>query len=120
MEWLILGFLGELLLLGAILALGYYRWNAEPAPFAPVPTAPKKPDLPPVDEKADWLDRLTSKIDDDIDCHSFRIEQIGVELRDATGEKSDGVLNAVARILIANRRLQSDLQTAHKEINRQR
>lgn len=121
MEWLALGFVFELLLLGAILALGYYRWHAEPAPAVPAEPGPPVASVPQTpQDKIDWFERLTSKIGDDIDCHSFRIEQIGVELRDASGDASDGVLNAVARILIANRRLQQDLQSAHNEIHRQR
>ncbi|OYV86009.1 MAG: hypothetical protein B7Z73_12490, partial [Planctomycetia bacterium 21-64-5] len=103
----------------AIVALGCHRWHADvpqrgqTAPDNPPPAGP-----PP--EQRDWLDQLTMKIDDDIDCHSFRLEQIGVELRDSGGETSDDALKAVARILIANRRLQHDLSTAHNEIQQQR
>lgn len=119
MEWVALGLVFGLLCLCALIAWIYPRRHGahacrsggdEPIPSVPAATA----------DESGWLDRLAAKLDDDIDCHSFRIEQIGVELRDATGNNSEDALKAVARILIANRRLQQDLSLAQKEIQQQR
>lgn len=119
MDWVVLGFVFDLACLGAILVLGYYRWQASEPNKSAVDETPILVPAP-TDDNGDWLDRLALKLDDDIDCHSFRLEQIGVELRDATSNKAEDVLKSVARILIANRRLQQDLSTAHKEIQQQR
>ena len=116
MEWVALGLMFNVLCFCAVLTLGYYRLQ-ETSPKSPGDAAA----TPNADAtKGDWLESLAAKVDDDIDCHSFRIEQIGVELRDATGSTPDDVLKAAARILIANRRLQKDLSAAQKEIQRQR
>jgi diguanylate cyclase (GGDEF)-like protein len=120
MDWVILGFVFDLAFLGTVLALGYYRWQAAEAKRLSAGELSGLPPAPASDDNSDWLDRLATKLDDDIDCHSFRLEQIGVELRDATGNKAEDVLKSVARILIANRRLQQDLSSAHKEIQIQR
>lgn len=120
MDWVILGFVLDLVLLGAILAVAYYRWQANEVKKVSEQEVLCLPPAPASGENSDWLDRLAVKLDDDIDCHSFRIEQIGVELREAGSNKAEEVLKSVARILIANRRLQQDLSSAHKEIQRQR
>ncbi|HEV3344736.1 MAG TPA: GGDEF domain-containing protein [Pirellulales bacterium] len=120
MDWVVLGFVVDLALFGAVVALAYFRWQAAEAKQPAAGEAPRRPSAPASDENADWLDRLAVKLDDDIDCHSFRLEQIGVELRDSASNKAEDVLKSVARILIANRRLQQDLSSAHKEIQRQR
>jgi diguanylate cyclase (GGDEF)-like protein len=119
MEWVALGLVLNLLCFCALAAFAFYRFCAtKPGPTAPTPAG--EPSSDQIGDKGDWLERLAAKIDDDIDCHSFHIEQIGVELRDATGSSSDDVLKAAARILIANRRLQRDLSAAQKEIQQQR
>jgi diguanylate cyclase (GGDEF)-like protein len=120
MDWVVLGFAFNLAFFGAVVALAYFRWQAAEAKSAAGDDSSRLPPAPASDDSADWLDRLAVKLDDDIDCHSFRIEQIGVELRDSGNNKAEDVLKSVARILIANRRLQQDLSSAHKEIQRQR
>src|SRR5215469_3137481 len=120
MDWVVLGFVVDLAFFGAIVVLAYFRWQASEVKQPAADEAPRLPPAPPSDDHAEWLDRLAVKLDDDIDCHSFRLEQIGVELRDSASNKAEDVLKSVARILIANRRLQQDLSSAHKEIQRQR
>lgn len=117
MEWLWVGLGFNLVFACALAALAYYRLQ-RPAPTTSVDGAP---DRPPAAERGngDWLDQLANKIDDDLDCHSFHLEQIAADLRDATSNTPDDVLKAAARILIANRRLQRDLSAAQKEIQRQ-
>ncbi|HET6881677.1 MAG TPA: GGDEF domain-containing protein [Pirellulales bacterium] len=120
MEWVALGLVLNLLCFCALAAFAFYRVHStKPEPTA-MPAAAGEPTDRKAADNGDWLERLASKIDDDIDCHSFHIEQIGVELRDATGSGTDDVLKAAARILIANRRLQRDLAEAQKEIQQQR
>jgi diguanylate cyclase (GGDEF)-like protein len=120
MDWVVLGFVVDLAFFGAVVALAYFRWQATETKEAAADDASRLPPAPASEDNADWLDRLAVKLDDDIDCHSFRLEQIGLELRDAGNNKAEDVLKSVARILIANRRLQQDLSSAHKEIQRQR
>jgi diguanylate cyclase (GGDEF)-like protein len=120
MDWVILGFVVDLAFLGAVVALAYFRWQGAEARQEPEGEGTRLPPAPASEDLGDWLDRLAVKLDDDIDCHSFRLEQIGVELRDSASGKAEDVLKSVARILIANRRLQQDLSSAHKEIQRQR
>jgi diguanylate cyclase (GGDEF)-like protein len=119
MEWVALSLVLNLVAFCALVMFGLFRLqgksNSRPATISADSPAPS--DEPP---KLDWLHKLTTKIDDDLDCHSFRIEQIGAELRDAAGNRTDDVLKAAARILIANRHLQQDLSAAQKEIQRQR
>lgn len=117
MEWVVLGLVFDLVFACVLVAYAYYRFHALPSKAADGPS----PGSPPVAQRdnGDWLERLASKVDDDLDCHSFRIEQIAADLRDATGNTPDDVLKAAARILIANRRLQQDLSDAQKEIQRQ-
>ncbi|HVX15736.1 MAG TPA: GGDEF domain-containing protein [Pirellulales bacterium] len=118
MEWVALGLLFNLLCFCALVTWGFYRAQQLRQPSS---NDGSTADLPPIKPpNADWLERLSNKLDDDIDCHSFRIEQIGIELRDATGNSPDDVLKAAAHILIANRRLQQDLSAAQKEIQQQR
>lgn len=117
MEWVVLGLVFDLACACALVAYAYYRFHGSPAKDVGV-SAPYVPPIA-VEDNGDWLDRLANKVDDDIDCHSFRIEQIAADLRDATGNTPDDVLKAAARILIANRRLQQDLSAAQKEIQRQ-
>ncbi|HWB09599.1 MAG TPA: GGDEF domain-containing protein [Pirellulales bacterium] len=120
MDWVVLGFAFDLAFFGAVVAIAYFRWQAGEAKQPAEGDSSRLPPAPASDDNADWLDRLAVKLDDDIDCHSFRLEQIGVELRDSGNNKAEDVLKSVARILIANRRLQQDLSSAHKEIQRQR
>lgn len=117
MEWVLLGLVADLLVACGLLAYAYYRFHGSPAK-----NTPSIPYLPPaaVEENGDWLDRLASKVEDDIDCHSFHMEQIATDLRDVTGNTPDVVLKAAAHIIIANRRLQRDLAAAQKEIQQQR
>jgi diguanylate cyclase (GGDEF)-like protein len=119
MEWVALGLVFNLLCFCALIAWGYFRWHEGGARHL---AEGKIAESRPLDdgEDADWLNRLASKVGDDIDCHSFQIEQIGIELRETTGNTPDDVLKAAARVLIANRRLQQDLNAAQKEIQQQR
>lgn len=118
MEWFVLGLAFNLVCACALAAFAYYRFQSPPGKAAASGGAPEL--APAIDcDQRDWLDRLAKKIDDDLDCHSFRIEQIAADLRDVTGNTPDEVLEAAARILIANRRLQRDLSSAQKEIQRQ-
>lgn len=118
MEWVALGLVFNLLFFCALVAysLSRFYWTGP----ASMPKIAAGHAVDGGESKGDWLEHLASKLDDDLDCHSFRIEQIAVELRDATGNTPDDVLKAAARILIANRRLQQDLSAAQKEIQRQR
>ncbi|MGH7140060.1 MAG: GGDEF domain-containing protein, partial [Pirellulales bacterium] len=119
MEWVALGLVFNLLCFCALVTYSLYRfyWTR---PASTLQSAARYAVVGGEAKKQDWLEHLASKLDDDLDCHSFRIEQIAVDLRDASGNTPDDVLKAAARILIANRRLQQDLSAAQKEIQRQR
>jgi diguanylate cyclase len=60
------------------------------------------------------------KVEGDISRHAFEIDELAEELNAVPPDDPASIMAAAAAMLVANRRLQSDLATAHAEIQEQR
>lgn len=98
--------------------------DAQAAPEAASPTVDAKtgssqPDVPTA-PSTEWIGDLTQRIEGEIGSHTFRIEEISASLRSAKKGEPDMVLDAAARIMLANQQLQSELEAARAEIDEHR
>ncbi|MGH7140620.1 MAG: diguanylate cyclase, partial [Pirellulales bacterium] len=87
-------------------AAGESTSPAMPAEPAPVPSA--------------WLAKLVEKVEGDISRHAFEIDELAEEINGVRPDDPAAIMAAAAAMLVANRRLQSDLANAHAEIQQQR
>lgn len=97
------------------------------APLPPVPAGPavkkvepaaKKPETHSVQQSV-WLEALVERVEGDISRHTFEMDELADELNDASPEDPAAIMAAAAAMLIANRRLQTDLAMARDEIRKQ-
>lgn len=91
---------------GVPMAVGEGGPPATPAEPPPLPSA--------------WLARLMEKVEGDISRHAFEIDELAEELNGVPPDDPGAIMAAAAAMLVANRRLQSDLANAHAEIQQQR
>lgn len=76
--------------------------------------------IPSSDELANCLATVMRQVEGDLSRHAFEVDEISEELGTASPNDPASVMGAAASMLIANRRLQSELVTAQEEIQRQR
>ena len=81
-------------------------------PLSPISTQPMAAE--PAQQQPNWLALLMEKVEGDISRHAFEIDELATELSGASADDPESILAAAATMLVANRRLQSDLAMAHE------
>ena len=93
--------------------------DAPVVPLAQVASAAKPPTAP-APQHAAWLATLMERVEGDISRHAYEIDELAEELNAVPPDDPAAIMAAAAAMLVANRRLQADLATAHAEIQEQR
>ncbi len=81
--------------------------------------APAEPDEVPARPTTTWLAGLMEKVECDISRHAFELDELAEELNAVPPDDPASMMAAAAAMLVANRRLQSELATAQAEITSQ-
>lgn len=85
-------------------------------PVAPAPIQAVEPQARP---NMAWLATLMEKVEGDISRHAFELDELADELNAVPPDDPAAMMAAAAAMLVANRRLQSELATAQAEISAQ-
>lgn len=91
----------------------------EAAAVEPEAAAPAPPVEPPARPSTAWLATLMDKVEGDISRHSVELDELAEELNAVPPDDPASMMAAAAAMLVANRRLQSELATAQAEITAQ-
>lgn len=89
------------------------------APALPAAPAQVQPVEPPSRPGTAWLSALMAKVEGDINRHAFELDELAEELNAVPPDDPASMMAAAAAMLVANRRLQSELATAQAEITSQ-
>lgn len=71
-------------------------------------------------QQAAWLANWMDNVEGQISRHAFETDEFAEELAGASADDPTAILGTAAAMLVANRRLQADLATAHSELQKQR
>jgi diguanylate cyclase (GGDEF)-like protein len=71
-------------------------------------------------QQAAWLTNWMDNVESQISRHAFETDEFAEELAGASADDPTAILGTAAAMLVANRRLQADLATAHSELQKQR
>ncbi|HET6878743.1 MAG TPA: GGDEF domain-containing protein [Pirellulales bacterium] len=102
-----------------VLRKGQEKSAESPVAVSPPAPSPKAPEAPARQASA-WLATLMEKVEGDISRAAFEIDELAEELNSVPPDDPASIMAAAAAMLVANRRLQSDLTTAQAEIQEQR
>jgi diguanylate cyclase (GGDEF)-like protein len=92
--------------------------SVAPAPASAAAPAAKAPEAP-SRQASTWLATLMEKVEGDMSRAAFEIDELAEELNSVPPDDPASIMAAAAAMLVANRRLQSDLSNARAEIQEQ-